>query len=91
MTTALTPPRARDKTWIEDSVSGYLFRYYVDQPAPSQWVAVGLLFVTAQPVLLTTSDSCETGAIAGLRARVMERLSSEALETTTLAPSAART
>ncbi|MCS7246270.1 MAG: hypothetical protein NZ696_01510 [Thermomicrobium sp.] len=59
--------------WIEETVGSSSLRYYVCQPAPSQWVAVGLVWCAEGHVLLTGRGRCAGDAIAELRQRVLLR------------------
>jgi len=77
MTMILMLPETPAKTWVEERVCGCVLRYAVDQPAPCQWIAAGLLHVAGRTVFLAMSASSEAGAIAGLRARAIERIESE--------------
>lgn len=78
MTTTLVLPEVPAKSWVEECVCGYTLRYSVDQPAPNQWVAVGLLYVAGRTIFLAMSAPSEAAALAGLHARVIERIDREA-------------
>ncbi len=74
MTTLLASKTDTSPTWYDDGLLGPLLRYYVDQPAPRQWVAVGLLTQGSRPILLTASERSEDAALARLRERALECL-----------------
>ncbi|GBD21655.1 hypothetical protein HRbin28_02109 [bacterium HR28] len=67
----------RTEEWREDVVGPWTLRYYVTQPAPSQWVAVGLVATTQGYVFLTGCGRCASDALSELRHRLLQRLSSD--------------
>jgi hypothetical protein len=74
----LAPSTAPETTWIEEEVFGLPLRYYVAQPAPRQWVAVGLVRIGSQYRMLATSASSEARAIEQLHARLVETIARRA-------------
>ncbi len=77
MTMLLAAATSTSHLWHDDDLLGPLLRYYVDQPAPRQWVAVGLLTLGSRSILLTASERSEDAARARLRERALDRLAEE--------------
>ncbi|MCM8747137.1 hypothetical protein NET03_11430 [Thermomicrobium sp. CFH 73360] len=67
----------RTEEWREDIVGPWMLRFYVIQPAPSQWVAVGLVATTQGYVFLTGCGQSASDALSELRHRLLQRFSSD--------------
>lgn len=67
----------RPEEWREDIVGSWTLRYYVTQPAPNQWVAIGLVATTQGYLFLTGCGRCASDALSELRHRLLQQLSSD--------------
>ncbi|MCX7623796.1 MAG: hypothetical protein RMK01_03845 [Thermomicrobium sp.] len=86
MTSVLSLAPTRTGSWTEETLLGHPFRYSVDQPAPRQWTAIGLLRLPEGYLFLASAGSTEAEALEELRRRFRDRLAALSVTVAALEP-----